>query len=71
MPACGNYHDNRAVLRAAEDALDRGRLEEGIGRLSLLRRHILATQEAKSVRHLLPLVDELFATGRSAARLAS
>ena len=65
-PECGNYNDNLEVLRAAEDARDRGLVEEWVARIGLLRDHILRTREEKSVRHLLPMLDELSADERGA-----
>jgi hypothetical protein len=61
-PDFGNFHDNETAYILALYDIAHG--DEQVGQQTLvgLRQHILMTGEAKSVVHLLPLIEAELAT---------
>lgn len=58
----GDFHDNNAALEVALWKIAQGAREEGFATIALLQEHILRTQEAKSVRLLLPILAAISAS---------
>jgi anti-anti-sigma regulatory factor len=56
---CGDFCDNYAVFSVARHRIEKGAVEQGVAELRLLREHIVQQpNELKSVRHLLPAINE-------------
>jgi anti-anti-sigma regulatory factor len=55
----GDFCDNFAVFSIARHRIEKGAIEQGVAELRLLREHIVnQPNEPKSVRHLLPAINE-------------
>jgi hypothetical protein len=61
-PDFGNFHDNETAYILALYDIAHGAEQVGQQTLVALRQHIMATGEAKSVVHLLPLIEAKLAT---------
>jgi anti-anti-sigma regulatory factor len=59
-PEFGDFCDNYAAFSIARHRIEKGAVEQGLAELQLLREHILRQpNEVKSVRHLLPAINEI------------
>jgi hypothetical protein len=59
----GSFHDNASVLAIANWNISRGAVREGLKLLSALRTHIVGMSDPKSLRILLPAVEDAIYRG--------
>jgi anti-anti-sigma regulatory factor len=70
----GDFCDNYAAFSVARHRIEKGAIDQGVAELRLLREHIVQQpNELKSVRHLLPAINEAIdaaASGSGRTQLA-
>jgi hypothetical protein len=57
----GDFNDNYEALMVSQYRVAHGEIEEGLTGLCMLRAHVVRSQEIKSLKYLLPVIDESIA----------